>query len=140
MDWDALVVQGLACRREGARREAEASVRAAWSAIVASRAAYLREDWDRVRESIREAMEHATRALAASEGFALTADCDIVLSCEIGHRVFGEIAEPALRKVGHSRTAIPAHVNDLEPYLTRLSNSIMASCEYLALVESYMAL
>jgi len=140
MDWDALVAEGAACRNDAARADSAASIRAAWSAIVASRAAFLREDWDRVRHCLREAMEHATRALAESQGISLLVECDIAFSCEVGKRVFGKVAEPALTKVGHSRTAIPSNVSDLEPYLTRLSHSIMASSEYVALVESYMAL
>jgi hypothetical protein len=139
MDWDQLIEEGVACRDDGARRRAAGSARAAWSAIVASRAAFLREDWGRVQECLREAMEFATRALAESEGVSLFMECSIEFSCTTGREVFGHVAETTLTKVGHSRTAIPENAKDLEPYLTRLSHSIMASCEYVTLVESYLS-
>ena len=141
MDWNTWLSRGLAERDETAPTRCAESVSRAWEKVVAARGAYLREDWEKARSELRHALGAATCALAESNGLRVLKPCTLEISALTGSAVFGDVAEEIFIDLAPAaHTVCIREDEELEPQLQKLSHSVMASSEYVALVESYLRL
>lgn len=140
MDWTPWIERGVVRQLdEGGREPALQICRIAWDKVVASRAAYLRNDWGTADTELRDAFILGTEAIMLRHEMGPVGEYDFELSQRLNRTIFHEgMIDGIYERARILRSMLPLEDEIPEQKARLVRRSVAASSEYVALVEGFV--
>ncbi len=140
MDWTPWVERGVVRELdEGGREPALQICRVAWDKVVASRAAYLRNDWGTADIELRDAFTLGTKAILLRHDMEPIGDYDFELSQRLNRDIFHEgMIDGIYERARILRSMLPLDQEIPEEKARLVRRAVAASSEFVALVEGFV--
>lgn len=140
MDWTPWIERGVVRQLdEGGKEPALQICRIAWDKVVASRAAYLRNDWGTADTELRDAFILGTKAIMLRHEMEPIGEYDFELSQRLNRAIFHErMIDGIYERARILRSMLPLEDEIPEQTARLVRRSVAASSEYVALVEGFV--